>query len=88
MAARDNHASVVSDSLREPGQFYGEITSRHAWSNLLLSELRYQSASKLPTHSHELAFFTLVLRGDYEEFSGGRCGIIQRKVSYFAAASA
>jgi len=56
----------------EPGQFYGEILRKRQESGLILSELRHDSARKLPSHSHELAYFCLLLNGDYWEQFGRR----------------
>ena len=54
----------------KPGQFYGEILRKRQESGLILSELKHDSPRKLPSHSHELAYFCLLLNGDYWEQSG------------------
>ena len=54
----------------KPGQFYGEILRKRQESGLILSELKHDHARKLPSHSHELAYFCLLLNGDYWEQSG------------------
>ena len=56
----------------KPGQFYGEILRKRQESGLILSELKHEGARKLPTHSHELAYFCLLLNGNYWEQSGRR----------------
>jgi AraC family transcriptional regulator len=56
----------------KPGQFYGEILRKRQESGLILSELRHEHARKLPSHSHELAYFCLLLNGNYWEQSGRR----------------
>lgn len=54
----------------QPGHFYGEITRKREASGLILSELKHETARKLPSHSHELAYFCLLLNGNYWEQLG------------------
>ena len=54
----------------QPGQFYGEVLRKRQDSGLILSELRHDVARKLPRHSHELAYFCLLLNGNYWEQFG------------------
>lgn len=54
----------------QPGHFYGEITRKREASGLIFSELKHESPRKLPTHSHELAYFCLLLNGNYWEQFG------------------
>ena len=54
----------------QPGQFYGEILRKRQGSGLILSELKHEGARKLPSHSHELAYFCLLLDGNYWEQMG------------------
>ena len=54
----------------KPGQFYGEILRKRQESGLILSELKHEGARKLPQHSHELAYFCLLLNGNYWEHFG------------------
>lgn len=54
----------------KPGQFFGEILRKRQESGLILSELKHDHARKLPSHSHELAYFCLLLNGDYWEQFG------------------
>jgi len=54
----------------QPGHFYGEITRKREASGLILSELKHDKARKLPSHSHELAYFCLLLNGNYWEQFG------------------
>ncbi len=56
----------------QPGEFYGDIVRKRQDSGLILSELRHEGARKLPRHSHELAYFCLLLNGDYWEQSGSK----------------
>ena len=52
------------------GQYYGSIVNRQAVSGLVLTELKHTQARKLPPHLHELGFFSLLLKGDYQECFG------------------
>lgn len=54
----------------QPGQFYGEILRKRQGSGLILSELKHEQPRKLPAHSHELAYFCLLLNGNYWEKLG------------------
>lgn len=54
----------------QPGHFYGEIVRKRQESGLILSELKHEGARKLPRHSHELAYFCLLLNGNYWEQCG------------------
>jgi AraC family transcriptional regulator len=54
----------------EPGRFFGDIVNAHRRCGLWLSDARYGGGAKLPKHSHELAFFCLLLDGAYSERYG------------------
>src|SRR5687767_9670679 len=56
----------------QPGQFYGEILRKRQNSGLILSELKHEGPRKLPAHSHELAYFCLLLNGNYWEKFGAK----------------
>jgi len=60
----------------KPGEFYGKILRKQQGSGVILSELKHQGARKLPRHSHELAYFCLLLNGNYWEQFG------PKRVSY------
>jgi AraC family transcriptional regulator len=53
-----------------PGSFYGEKIKRSEVGGLLLTDHRYPPHLQLPKHSHEQAYFCLVLRGTYTESYG------------------
>ena len=55
-----------------PGNFYGEVQSRQERCGAIFTDVRHQSARKLPAHSHELPFFGVVLDGQYGERYGGQ----------------
>ncbi len=64
MAARGER--LFSQQLAD-GQFYGDVQSAARSAGLVLSELAHPEASRMPAHSHQLSYFTLVLDGHYEE---------------------
>lgn len=56
----------MSANLRT-GQFYGAAQRRMEAAGLVLTELRHQHGRKLPEHTHESAYFGLLLDGGYSE---------------------
>ena len=56
----------------ERGRFFGRVSRVRELSGIHLAELTHSEARKLPLHSHELAFFCMLLDGGYEEYYGGR----------------
>ena len=65
----------MSDSL-QTGQFYGKPQRRLEIGGVVLTELTHRVGRKLPRHTHEAAYFGLLLGGSYSE----RC--TQRSVDY------
>ena len=59
----------MSDNLKA-GEFYGKISQKKQISSSTLSELIHLKGISLPAHSHELAFFSLLLDGSYSESYG------------------
>lgn len=55
-----------------PGDFYGEVLGASPGCGFLLTDARYEVGSRLPEHSHELAFFCLLVEGHYTEHYGRR----------------
>jgi AraC family transcriptional regulator len=49
------------------GNFYGAVEGKHEQCGAIFTNLRHASPKKLPTHAHELAFFALLLEGEYGE---------------------
>lgn len=54
------------------GEFYGEVVSRHASPQFVLSEIRHAHGRELPTHTHQAAYFSLLVAGRYAEAYDGR----------------
>ena len=52
------------------GHFYGNVPQKRALPSAILSEVVHRGALDVPEHSHELAYFTLVLGGTYFEKFG------------------
>ena len=49
------------------GNFYGAVEGKHEQCGAIFTNLRHASPKKLPAHAHELAFFALLLEGEYGE---------------------
>jgi AraC family transcriptional regulator len=54
------------------GAFYGTISSSRRVRGIRLTESLYSKAIQIPRHSHESAYFGLVLEGGYAETYGTR----------------
>jgi len=65
----------MSDSL-QTGKFYGATKHRLELGGVVLTEIIHASGRKLPSHTHESAYFGLLLAGSYSE----RC--TQRTADY------
>lgn len=57
---------VMSDSL-QTGQFYGQPRRRVEAAGVVLTEVVHHCGRKLPRHTHESAYFGLLLGGSYSE---------------------
>lgn len=51
----------------QTGQFYGATQGRVEAAGLVLTEVRHERGRKLPVHTHESAYFGLLLDGGYTE---------------------
>ncbi len=64
-------ASAGSESGREEalgaGSFYGAVEAKREQCGAIFTNLRHAVPKKLPSHAHELAFFALLLEGEYGE---------------------
>jgi AraC family transcriptional regulator len=56
----------MSDSL-QTGKFYGATRKRFETGGIVLSEISHATGRKLPCHTHESAYFGLLLAGSYSE---------------------
>ncbi len=56
----------MSDSL-QTGTFYGKTQRRFESGGIVLSEIAHPCGRKLPCHTHESAYFGLLLAGSYSE---------------------
>ncbi len=59
----------MSNNLKA-GEFYGTVSKKRAVSSSIITEIVHASGKSLPQHSHELAFFSLLLDGSYSESYG------------------
>jgi AraC family transcriptional regulator len=64
-------ASLRAENL-SAGRFYGNVPHKRALPSAILSEVVHRQALDVPEHSHELAYFTLLLSGSYFERFGSR----------------
>jgi AraC family transcriptional regulator len=53
------------------GEFYSPVQARLRTGDVVLSELHQPCSRRVPRHQHELAYVTVVLRGDYLEGDRG-----------------
>lgn len=64
-------ANLDSTASREQalgaGKFYGAVEGKREQCGAIFTNLRHASPKKLPAHAHELAFFALLLEGEYGE---------------------
>ena len=66
-------SDVKTDSQKlKAGEHYGNVFCKSHIPSAILSESVYKKSVALPEHSHELAFFTLILQGHYSEHYGGK----------------
>ncbi len=54
------------------GQFYGAVLRRQESPQFVLSELHHPRGRTLPVHTHQAAYFSLLLEGRYSESFDGR----------------
>lgn len=54
------------------GSFYGAVDARWSTRLVTLTVLRHAQPQRVPLHSHEHLFLSLLLRGAYREWVGGR----------------
>jgi AraC family transcriptional regulator len=51
----------------QTGHFFGESSRRFTGTHVTLSELAYRAVRKLPPHSHESAYVSLLMYGQYRD---------------------
>jgi AraC family transcriptional regulator len=60
-----------------PGQFFGSVVEKAEIGNFILSETAYPQGFTAPHHSHENAYYCVVLRGAYDQTYGSRSRVCQ-----------
>ena len=71
-------SSLATIAANEPqgqlrlGQFYGHVSDRASFSGITLSDLSHTCERHLPAHSHEAAFFSMMVHGSYSERIGSK----------------
>ena len=63
---------VLKEPKLKAGEHFGVVSEKFYTSSAVLSESIYTTKLCLPEHSHELAFFTLILKGGYSETYGSK----------------
>lgn len=56
----------------QTGHFFGQSSRRFTGANVVLSELAYREVRRLPRHSHESAYISLLMHGQYRDKLTGR----------------
>src|SRR5258708_6728747 len=56
----------------ERGRFLGQVLRVQRFPGFMMAEVVYPAAKSLPVHSHESAYFCLILSGNYDERYGRR----------------
>lgn len=64
---------ILNECKLRAGEHFGIVSPRFHTPSAVLSESIYKTKLCLPEHSHELAFFTLIIKGSYSERFGSRC---------------
>lgn len=62
--------TAIESNHLEAGQFYGSVPVKRSVDTSIISEVVHTSGRRLPEHSHELAFFSLLIDGSYSESFG------------------
>jgi AraC family transcriptional regulator len=65
-----NKIDGASEPEQASGKFYGRVIGRRRSTGLSLTELKHNVGRRLPKHSHEFAYFCLLLNGAYYEYYG------------------
>jgi AraC family transcriptional regulator len=77
-----------SATLLRGGEFYSPLQARLRSDDVLLSELRQPCSRSVPRHEHELAYVTIMLRGDYLEGDRGKLDELRPFTAVFNPAGA
>jgi AraC family transcriptional regulator len=62
----------MSVSNLRTGQYFGNARRQIEASGIIFTELRHRHKLVLPFHTHESAYFAMLLKGGYEEWCSGR----------------
>lgn len=64
---------ILNECKLKAGEHFGIVSPRVHTPSAVFSESVYKTKLCLPEHSHELAFFTLIIKGNYSERFGSKC---------------
>jgi AraC family transcriptional regulator len=70
-------------ALLRGGEFYSPVKARLLTEEVLFTELGPPRACRFPRHQHELAYVTVILRGDYREGNSGKMQDLQPLTAVF-----
>jgi AraC family transcriptional regulator len=56
----------------QTGHFFGQSSRRFTGAHVILSELAYREVRRLPRHSHQSAYVSLLMHGQYRDRLTGR----------------
>ncbi len=57
---------------QQAGEFFGSVVGHRTSQNFTVVETLYRPQQDLSQHSHDNAFVSLALRGNYQERSGSK----------------
>jgi AraC family transcriptional regulator len=60
----------MSAAALKPGQFFGNVTRNLACAGATLSEVSHPKPRRVPPHSHDAGYFSLLVGGSYSETFG------------------
>jgi AraC family transcriptional regulator len=63
---------ILNECKLKAGEHFGIVSPRFHTPSAVFSESVYKTTLCLPEHSHELAFFTLIVKGHYSERYGSK----------------
>jgi AraC family transcriptional regulator len=72
MSDRCDHGRIAGEACLHAGHYYGAIGDRFETPHAVLSKVVHSGARTLPQHDHALAYFCMLVDGEYVESVAGR----------------
>lgn len=63
-----SNSKIQTSQNLSAGEFYSPVLKQLSAEDFTLSELRHSKPSRFPKHTHEAAYFSLLLEGSYAEY--------------------